>query len=296
MIHLVPCYKQKLKSSKPVTITVSDWSPQFVEQLQACFDCTDWSALYSPDDDLDESVAVISSYIDFCVELNIPQKITKSYPNNKPWVTPELKLLLNKKKRALASKDKNELKSVQAQLRTAIKACKSAYKDKIESFFRSSKSSDAWKGLQYISGYKAKSVMLEAENPAKFSDELNKFYARFNTNDDLHELNTLLTQLRSQDDDILRVSEHMVRCCLQQQNTKKAVGPDHIPGRVLKECSDQLAPVFTSIFNASLLKGCVPNMWKTSTLIPVPKPGIPKIMNDLRPVAVTALVMKCLRD
>ncbi len=35
-------------------------------------------------------------------------------------------------------------------------------------------------------------------------------------------------------------------------NVRKAAGPDGITGRILRSCADQLAGLFTSIFNESL--------------------------------------------
>ncbi|KAI2666636.1 putative RNA-directed DNA polymerase from transposon BS [Labeo rohita] len=58
---------------------------------------------------------------------------------------------------------------------------------------------------------------------------------------------------------------------------------------VLEVCADQLAPVFTQIFNRSPELCLVPNCLKRSTIIPVPKK--PKItgFNDYRPVALTSV-------
>ncbi|KAK3530776.1 hypothetical protein QTP70_001576 [Hemibagrus guttatus] len=60
----------------------------------------------------------------------------------------------------------------------------------------------------------------------------------------------------------------------------------------LKVCADQLAPIFTQIFNRSLVQCEVPRCFKRSTIILVPKK--PKIsgLNDYRPVALTSVVMK----
>ncbi len=60
----------------------------------------------------------------------------------------------------------------------------------------------------------------------------------------------------------------------------------------LKPCADQLAPIFTQIFNRSLELCEVPSCFKCSTIIPVPKK--PKItgLNDYRPVALTSVAMK----
>ena len=74
-------------------------------------------------------------------------------------------------------------------------------------------------------------------------------------------------------------------------NTKKAAGPEGISGRVLKLCADQLASVFTMIFNLFLAQPVVLT-FKKSTIIPVPKKTRPACLNDSCPVALTSVVMK----
>ena len=76
-------------------------------------------------------------------------------------------------------------------------------------------------------------------------------------------------------------------------NGKKAAGPDQIPERVLKSCADQLAPVYTMIFNTSLAQAVVPSCFKKTIIVPVPKNSLPSCLNDYRPVALTSAVMKC---
>ncbi len=54
---------------------------------------------------------------------------------------------------------------------------------------------------------------------------------------------------------------HFCRGCnpiLRRVNIHKSVGPDGIPGRVLRACAFQLAGVFTDIFNLSLSLSVVP--------------------------------------
>ncbi|KAK1790964.1 hypothetical protein P4O66_014819, partial [Electrophorus voltai] len=91
----------------------------------------------------------------------------------------------------------------------------------------------------------------------------------------------------------LIITESDVRRVFKRVNTRKAMGPDGICGRVLKACADQLAPVFTDIFNLSLTLGIVPSSFKRSTIVPVPKKPRPSGLNDYRPVALTSVVMKC---
>ena len=60
----------------------------------------------------------------------------------------------------------------------------------------------------------------------------------------------------------------------------------------LQVCAEQLAPIFTRIFNWSLELCVVPSCLKRSTVIPVPKKPSITGLNDYRPVALTSVVMK----
>jgi hypothetical protein len=40
---------------------------------------------------------------------------------------------------------------------------------------------------------------------------------------------------------------------------------------ILKACADQLASVFTDIFNLSLSQSVIPTCFKIATIVPVPK-------------------------
>ncbi|KAI5085907.1 hypothetical protein C0J45_23081, partial [Silurus meridionalis] len=56
---------------------------------------------------------------------------------------------------------------------------------------------------------------------------------------------------------VSRYCSSLVEKTLCRVNPRKSAGPDNIPGRVLRECAEQLA-VFTDIFNISLLCSHVP--------------------------------------
>ncbi|KAK3511889.1 hypothetical protein QTP70_027488, partial [Hemibagrus guttatus] len=57
--------------------------------------------------------------------------------------------------------------------------------------------------------------------------------------------------------------------------------------------NDQLADVFTDIFNISLSSGVVPTCLKTMTIVPVPKKFTVSCLSDYRPFALTPIVLKC---
>ncbi len=63
-------------------------------------------------------------------------------------------------------------------------------------------------------------------------------------------------------DHVITVSEDEVRRELRRVNIRKAAGPDGITGRILRSCADQLAGLFTSIFNESLATSVIPTSFK----------------------------------
>ncbi len=79
----------------------------------------------------------------------------------------------------------------------------------------------------------------------------------------------------------------------EPMNIRKAVGPDGIPGCVLRACTFQLAGVFTDLFNLSLSLSVVPSCFKRSTIVPIPKKNEITCLNDWSPVALTPIFSKC---
>ncbi len=61
---------------------------------------------------------------------------------------------------------------------------------------------------------------------------------------------------------------------------------------MLRACAEQLAEVFTNIFNLSLTQAIVPNCFKTATIVPVPKHASAVALNDFHPVALTPIIAK----
>ncbi|GFS19491.1 Non-LTR (Long terminal repeat) retrotransposon and domain-containing protein [Elysia marginata] len=59
----------------------------------------------------------------------------------------------------------------------------------------------------------------------------------------------------------------------------KAAEPDNIEPRLLKTCSNQLASIFTFIFNWSLATSTIPLCITQSTIVPVPKKPSPETLN-----------------
>lgn len=86
---------------------------------------------------------IVTSYISFCVDSIVPTKKVPIFPN-KPWVTKELKAILNKKKRLFYTGSEFEKKEVNREVKRAIKAAKLKYKSKITQTFTQGNLHAAW--------------------------------------------------------------------------------------------------------------------------------------------------------
>ena len=77
---------------------------------------------------------------------------------------------------------------------------------------------------------------------------------------------------------------------LRSLNPDKALGPDGIPGRILKETAQQIAPSLTLLFNKSLHSAVVPDEWKLENVVPVFKRGIKEHVQNYRPISLLCIV------
>ncbi len=150
-----------------------------------------------------------------------------------------------------------------------------------------------WQGLRTICSFENKSSAEVRADPL-LAGELNTFFGCFECNGGSATLPISVSgsSRQSSDDHVITVSEDGVRRELKRVNVRKAAGPDGITGRVLRSCDDQLAGLFTSIFNESLATSVVPTSFKKYVINPVPKNNKPSCLNDYHPVALKSIVMK----
>ena len=75
------------------------------------------------------------------------------------------------------------------------------------------------------------------------------------------------------------------------------MGPDAIPGWVLKENADILAQPIADIINKSFSETHLPLSWKSADVVPIPKEKpVRDINRHLRPISLTSIVSKLAED
>ena len=150
MVHLIPSYRQKLKSAKPVIKTVKRWTNEAERDLQACCDCTDWTVFEAASNDLDELTETVTSYISFCEDTCIPTRTFLSCTNDKPWFTGKLKQLRHAKEDAYRSGDRVLYNQATNRLTKEIRAAKRSHSEKLRNQFSSNDPASLWPGLKNI--------------------------------------------------------------------------------------------------------------------------------------------------
>ena len=284
---LMPAYTPKRRSAPVTTKMVKTWPEGAMGQLQDCYERTDWSIFEN--EDLEQHTTEVLEYIKYCMDNVTVDKRVRVYPNTKPWMTREVKGLLNERNRAYRAGDQGLLSAARANLKRGIRKAKAEHRSKIEDHLQSNNTREVWQGVQHLTNFKPGGP--SADGDASTAEELNSFFARFEREAAPEDVTPPSPSTHSSH--ILSLQEHEVRRTLKAVNPRKATGPDGVPGKVLRDCADQLAGVFTNIFSQSLSQATIPSCLKTSTIIPVPKKNSVSCLNDYRPVALTPIVMKC---
>ena len=108
--------------------------------------------------------------------------------------------------------------------------------DKIGSYYTGFDARWMWQGLQTITDYKGKQ---SRELPSDMSqpDELNYFYVCFEASS----TEACMRASAIPDDCVITLSVADVSKTFKQVNIHKSVGPDGLPGRVLRACADQVS-------------------------------------------------------
>ena len=290
VVHLLPKYRQKVKTEKPKEIVRQIWDNETILQLQTCFGNNKLEVFTENIIDPTKLVDTISSYVKFCEESIVKTKVIKVYANNKPWVTKDLKECIVQKNFAFIQRDETMKNQTTKELTKQIAIARYKYKDKIQQKFTNGRAREAWEGLKVMMGTSNQHSKNNLPQSAASVDELNQFYARFDVRDFKLECENFCSTL---DPDELTIHEEDVLSTFKRLNPHKAPGPDGVKGKLIKNCAVQLSSVFTYIFQFLLNSHFMPRDWKMSTIIPIPKNAKASVPNDFRPVALTSVLAKC---
>ncbi len=232
--------------------------------LQAALDDVDWDMFRASSSDVSEFTDVVLSFVNMLTEQATEMVTIRTFSNQKPWVDRTIRDAVNHRTAAynagILSGNMSEYETSCCALRWEVRAAKLRYKERIESHFQLNDSRRMWQGLKTICS-SGNNSSAEVRADPLLAEELKTFYSRFECNGSATlPISASGSSRQSSDDYAITLSEDEVRRELKRVNIRKAAGPDGNTGRVLRSCADQLAGLFTSIFNESLATSVVPTL------------------------------------
>ena len=146
-----------------------------------------------------------------------------------------------------------------------------------------------WTGVAPL---KNKMGFLQSDNKSKaniLNDQFQSVFTKENLNNFPNKGKSPYTTMAD-----IQINVKGVHKLLKNLKPHKATGPDAIPSCILKTAADQLAPILTELYQASLNTGEVPQDWKDANVVPLFKKDERHLASNYRLVSLTSITCKVL--
>ena len=221
-----------------------------------------------------ENFNLITSFIQDSADRHIPSKTSRTV-SSVPWITSEIRRKIRRRNKTHAKAKKTgsqKLRSKFETLRRKLRMRKQHdlyvnnlvgdVKAKPRDFYRYINSQK--KDNQDIPPFKRRGGAGITASEIEQAEEFNGQFTDVFNNSDHIEVPFLSRSAPFMDDIV--VSNEGVTKLLKGLNPSKALGPDELHPRVLKELTTELGPVFAHLFQKSLDTGEIPKEWSLANI------------------------------
>lgn len=296
--------KWRLTSKQHTNKPRSIWRYKYANFERACIllDLTNWNQVIT--EDVNSAWRNVQKRFLDVMEQCIPKGKLRGR-RNLPWLNKAIVQAIRRRNRLYRErKRRNNDAAVSTSYAKARNQVTSMLRHAKLEFFKNLKDTnnrEFWKTIRSLN--KKRTVIPElnlsdgrtASTPIEKANALNLFFGScFNqscapltaTEVPVHHLTECPSEFLCCEEDILAML-----CSL---DTSKASGPDGISGVMLKSTAHSIAPVLTKLFNLSIQTGVVPDAWKRSTVVPIPKSKAVKDPSNYRPISLLSICSKML--
>ena len=251
-----------------------------------------------------ENFDLLTSFIQDSADKHIPSKTSRSV-SSIPWITPEIRRKIRRKnkthakaKKTGSSKLRSKFETLRREIKADVRKQHDLYVNNLvgdvkanpRDFYRYINSQK--KDTQGIPPLKRKNGKGVAQSDLEKAEEFNsQFTDVFSKNE--HTQVPLLDRSAPFMNDIA-VSKDGVIKLLKGLNPSKALGPDELHPRVLKELATELGPVLAHLFQQSIVTGEIPKEWSLANICPLFKKSDRSLACNYRPVSLTCVPCKLL--
>ena len=261
---------------------VWDYRESNVFQFFQCLSATDFDII-SQESTVDQMCSHFYELLSYPLS-KIPHDVVYFSSRDKPWMTPLLKFLINKRWNAYRDRNWAVFRHYKLKVRSEILKAKRIWCHKqsqttrglwnVVRSMRGSGSKDQWKHLIQENG--------------GLTQLLNALTTVFSNNFNTGKVDLL--PLSDQEWN-LHISPQTVYAHLSKLKSNKASGPDSIPARLFKLGAQFLCAPLAEIFNLSIRTKMFPLCFKRAHVSPIPKNSNPCVQ-DFRPISLLSPLSK----
>ena len=260
------------------------------------------------DNDVDSITDEFSNKILEIAKKCIPNRQITVRPKDPPWLSNNIRRLIRTRKRMHRKAKRENTEYYWAKFRKirndvvhSIRNAKDDYYKNLADKVKSESVTKTWWKLTSIifeNNENTKAIpTIEHETGTAVSnvDKAEVFNSYFIKQSKINDSNKNLppdpTKPTTKLDNIF-ISPNDVHDVLLALDVSKAVGPDGVNPRLLKEGADQLCQPLSRLFNLSLSKGKFPTSWKKANVTPVFKKGDRSDIQNYRPISLLSCIGK----
>ena len=212
----------------------------------------------------------------------IPRREVVMTMQDKPWMTPLLKLMIEDKWVAYRTRNWPVFNHLKEKIKLEILKAKRNWSDRIQK-----RDKNVWNIVREIQGKQKNNTYPDiGPKGSSFVSELTDvFNSYFNDRPD-----TELRHLSNEEWDI-NVDSMVVHHHLTRLKSNQATGYDGISAFLLRESADVICEPLAHIFESSIRSRTFPLYWKNAYVKPIPKVRKPTI-NDYRPISLLSIISK----
>ena len=259
---------------------------------------------YSDTRSVQENFNLITSFIQESADKHIPSKTSRSV-FSVPWITPEIRRKIRRKnathakaKKTGSAKFRSKFESLRKEIKADIRKQHDLYVNNLvgdvkanpRDFYRYINSQK--KDTQGIPPLKKRNGSGIAQSEFEKAEEFNGQFSDVFTKSEYKQVPLMDRSAQFMHDIV--VTKEGVTKLLKCLNPSKALGPDELHPRVLKELAVELGPVFAHLFQQSIDTGEIPKEWSLANICPLFKKGDRSLARNYRPVSLTCIPCKLL--
>jgi len=274
-------------------VKVYDYREDSIAKFLQTLDRVNWSKMYRlPYDDLEAKCAFF--YEAFYNAINsLPCTVVEMKVSDKPWVTPLLKHLINKRFLAYRNKDFSLYNHLKVKVKKEISKAKAIWSNRLMQ-----QKQGIWKLASSMNNKNAtqtkmSNLLLDFQSPSAAADAINAVFIKVFSSSNLNNSPVVYLQVDSSESSSWKpdLEPYTICAALAKLDCRKSWGSDSVPPILLKMSRFQISQPLSHLFNLSVELGYFPSTWKTALIVPVPKKKLVSI-NDLRPISLLPIISK----